>query len=228
MAPQVSGRPQRLLLLPSAHPTMILYLLCTALILRVVDSHTVNVTEEELSTAKRNRTFTSENKSFNWTASSHRDKNSQTENWLLNNQTSAVITEDDENFQDQEIYFPSKHCLQHLLKNLSHEYCGAPFHTAMQSVSTAKWCVLKNVIRPYNAMTICLEEVSQVLGCYYPNPDIQDFFIYIHSLYFQDCSSQDPLETDAPRSMVIVLTLIPVTIIPVLVYVVVRKSEFQD
>lgn len=77
-------------------------------------------------------------------------------------------------------------------------------------------------------MTICLEEVSQVLGCYYPNPDIQDFFIYIHSLYFQDCSSQDPLETDAPRSMVIVLTLIPVTIIPVLVYVVVRKSEFQD
>lgn len=52
-----------------------------------------------------------------------------------------------ENFQDQEIYFPSKHCLQHLLKNLSHEYCGAPFHTAMQSVSTAKWCVLKNVIR---------------------------------------------------------------------------------
>ena len=33
--------------------------------------------------------------SFNWTASSHRDKNSQTENWLLNNQTSAVITEDD-------------------------------------------------------------------------------------------------------------------------------------
>ena len=34
MAPQVSGRPRRLLLLPSAHPAMILYLLCTALILR--------------------------------------------------------------------------------------------------------------------------------------------------------------------------------------------------
>lgn len=77
-------------------------------------------------------------------------------------------------------------------------------------------------------MTICLEELSRVLGCFYPNPDIQDFFIYIHSLYFHECSSADPLETDAPRSLVIVLTVIPVTIIPVLVYVVVRKSKFQD
>lgn len=77
-------------------------------------------------------------------------------------------------------------------------------------------------------MTICLEELSRLLGCFYPNPDIQDFFIYIHSLYFHECSSVDPLETDAPRSLVIVLTVIPVIIIPALVYVVVRKSEFQD
>lgn len=34
MAPQVSGWPRRLLLLPSTLPVMILYLLCTALILR--------------------------------------------------------------------------------------------------------------------------------------------------------------------------------------------------
>lgn len=34
MAPQVSGWPRRLLLLPSTLPAMILYLLCTALILR--------------------------------------------------------------------------------------------------------------------------------------------------------------------------------------------------
>ncbi|XP_030255146.1 receptor activity-modifying protein 1 [Sparus aurata] len=231
MAPQVSGWPRRLLLLPSTLPAMILYLLCTALILRVVDSHTVNATGEELSTEERNQTFTTQNSTtdpFNGTSSSHRDKNSQTENRLPNNQTSAVITEDDENFQDQEYYFPNQRCLQHLLKNLSHDYCGAPFHLAMQSISTEKWCVLENVIRPYNEMTICLEELSRVLGCFYPNPDIQDFFIYIHSLYFHECSSADPLETDAPRSLVIVLTVIPVTIIPVLVYVVVRKSKFQD
>ncbi|XP_073345892.1 receptor activity-modifying protein 3 [Pagrus major] len=210
---------------------MILYLLCTALILRVVDSQTVNVTEEELSKVERNQTFTTDNsttKPFNMTSSLYKDKKSQTEDQLQNNQTSAVITEDDENFQDQEKYSPGKICHQDLLKNLSHAYCGEAFHAEMQSISTEKWCVMKDIIRPYNDMSLCLETACNVCDCYYPNPDIQDFFLYIHSLYFQKCTSEELLETDAPHGVVIILTIIPVSMIPVLVYLVVWKSKSQD
>lgn len=77
-------------------------------------------------------------------------------------------------------------------------------------------------------MTKCLEELSQMVGCFYPNADIQDFFLHIHSLYFQNCSNKELLLLDAPDGLVIALTLIPVSLIPVLVYLVVFKNKVQE
>lgn len=77
-------------------------------------------------------------------------------------------------------------------------------------------------------MTDCLEEVSQMVGCYYPHPRIQDFFLEIHSRYFYNCTKEEAHMMDAPHGVVLVLTLIPVSIIPILVYLVVWKSKVQD
>ncbi|KAF0025868.1 hypothetical protein F2P81_022749 [Scophthalmus maximus] len=82
--------------------------------------------------------------------------------------------------------------------------------------------------RPYNDMTFCLESASSSLGCYYPNPDTQDFFFFIHSHYFQNCTKEELVFEDAPHWVVMVLTLIPVSLIPVLVYLVVWKSKVQE
>ncbi|XP_074519514.1 receptor activity-modifying protein 2 [Halichoeres trimaculatus] len=210
---------------------MILNLLVPALILGVLDAQTANTTEGELSRVQENQTFITSTADYstvrpgNLTSSSYEDEKHHIENELLN-QTVHVITEDEENFQDQ-MELSHQHCLQEQLVKYSHEICGADFHMEMMLISTEKWCELDNIIRPYNNMALCLEELSGLLNCYYPNPNIQDFFIETHSTYFHNCSSELPL-VDAPQELVITLTLIPVCLIPVLVYLVVWKSKVQE
>ncbi|TDG97715.1 hypothetical protein EPR50_G00210730 [Perca flavescens] len=236
MASQVTERPRRLLAIPSSLATMILYLLVHVLILAGgnVDSQTANRTEEELSKVEGNQTLrespanNSAIKPDNVTSSLYKDEKSVIEDELQNNQTSNVIREDDENFQDQENEVAGQLCKVDKLEEYSHLICGEIFHSEMLSISTENWCVLGDVIRPYNNMTVCLEMLSNLVGCYYPNPTIQDFFLYIHSNYFVNCSKEEvPLE-DAPQGMVIALTLIPVSLIPLLVYMVVWKSNVQE
>lgn len=78
-------------------------------------------------------------------------------------------------------------------------------------------------------MALCLEDLSRRVGCYYPNPDIQDFFVFIHSLYFHSCKVEEEVVfEDAPHELVVALTLVPVSLIPILVYVVVWKSKVQE
>ncbi|XP_044035512.1 receptor activity-modifying protein 1-like [Siniperca chuatsi] len=235
MAPQVTDRPQRFLLIPSSLSTMILYLLLfPVLILGIVESQTANMTEDELGKVEGNQTFSestadkSPMKPGNVTSSLYKDETSQIEDELQNNQTSTVLSEDDENFQDQENEFPARQCQHNLLVEYSHSYCGKAFHMEMQSISPENWCVLEKIIRPYNDMTVCLEKLSDIVNCYYPNPNIQDFFLYIHSYYFQNCSKEELLLVDAPQGVVIALTLIPVSLIPVLVYLVVWKSKVHE
>ncbi|KAK5881673.1 hypothetical protein CesoFtcFv8_022446 [Champsocephalus esox] len=210
---------------------MILYLLIPVLILNNVESQTANMTEEEKSRDLRNQTFnelktnnTGTMETGNWTSSLNREEKTLIEDELEHNQTSG-ITEDDETFQDQEMRYPHRHCNVSALEKLIH-LCGDHFHMKM-SISTEDRCVLDNIIRPYNDLTTCLEYMVDDVNCYYPNPTIQELFLTIHTRYFNNCSMEIPLE-DAPQGVVITLTLIPVSLIPVLVYLVVFKSKVQE
>ncbi|XP_071401870.1 receptor activity-modifying protein 3 [Centroberyx affinis] len=198
---------------------MVLYLLFPALLLGVVESQTGNLTDEELSKPGGklghlgNQTF-------------RISKNDTAMKPATSNQT--VITEDDESFQDQEHNYPHMHCLEEELVVHSHNTCGAQFHEDMLTISVENWCDLDYVIRPYNDMTICMETLSLIVGCYYPNPNVQDFFLHIHSQYFQNCSEEELLLSDAPHGVVVILTLIPVSLIPILVFLVVWKSKVRE
>ncbi|XP_039990516.1 receptor activity-modifying protein 1-like [Xiphias gladius] len=234
MTSQVTDRPRRLLLLPTSLSTMILYLLFPLLITGILESQAANMTVEEWSKVEGNQTYSVSTKynstiiPGNATSSFYNDEKSQIEEELQNNQTSTVITEDDENFQDQEREFPHRHCRQDILVNISHGICGANFHSEMLTISRENWCLLESITRPYSSMTSCLENLCQMVDCYYPNPDIQDFFLYIHSYYFHNCTKEDLPFEDAPHELVMALTLIPVSLIPILVYLVVWKSKVQE
>uniref|UniRef100_I3KNW0 Uncharacterized protein n=2 Tax=Oreochromis TaxID=8139 RepID=I3KNW0_ORENI len=76
----------------------------------------------------------------------------------------------------------------------------------------------------YNDLTICVESVAKLTSCFFPNPNIQDFFIDIHLKYFQNCTNEnDPMTEDAPQEVVIGLTLLSVSFIPIMVYLVARS-----
>ncbi|KAM8836381.1 receptor activity-modifying protein 3 [Spinachia spinachia] len=201
---------------------MILYLLVLILLLLDgVESQTANMTKEEWSQIKRNYSgmITPGN-----VTSRQEYELSLIEGELQDNQTSAFVTEDDEMFQQLENAILGRDCKEKVLEELIPSICGMPFHTEMTYINPTKWCEMEYIIMPYNYMSDCLETVSHWAGCYSPNPITQDYFLSIHSQYFHNCSKKDLQFVDAPYRLVVALTLVPISLIPVLVYLVVCKS----
>ncbi|XP_027885276.1 receptor activity-modifying protein 1 [Xiphophorus couchianus] len=204
---------------------MISYLLLPAVILRVAVSQQVTITDE-----LNNQTFSvfthgnSTTNPNNKSTGLYKDELKDIEDELEKNNPSLIITEDNEHFQDQNNEILYKQCHRGELIQFSHQYCGEHFHAEMHDIHKDDWCVLKHIIRIYNNLTLCVELVTELTGCYFPNPDVQDFFLYIHSTYFQNCTKKEELLKDAPTSLVVALTIIEVSFIPVLVCLVLWKS----
>ncbi|CAI5658120.1 uncharacterized protein LOC102081151 [Oreochromis niloticus] len=201
---------------------MILYLLFPAFVLGTVTSQSANSTAGKLDEVGRNQTFNSTLKPKNVTSTFY-EENKEVEDKLQSNQVS-VITEDKESFQDEENKITGKNCDRESLQYYSSNYCGQIFHQEMLTIGRDNWCVQEHFIRAYNDLTICVESVAKLTSCFFPNPNIQDFFIDIHLKYFQNCTNEnDPMTEDAPQEVVIGLTLLSVSFIPIMVYLVARS-----
>ncbi|KAG7507032.1 receptor activity-modifying 1-like [Solea senegalensis] len=144
---------------------------------------------------------------------------------LQDNETS-VITEDEDAFMEQP--FTTKHCQYDLLLLYSHDYCGQHFHQQMLELGSDKWCHLDSVTRAYSDVTTCVERLTVLVDCFYPNTYTQEFFLSVHAHYFQNCVKDELVFEDAPHWVMTVLTLIPVSLIPILVYLVIWKSKVQE
>ncbi|XP_061731926.1 mucin-2-like isoform X2 [Nerophis ophidion] len=150
----------------------------------------------------------------------------------LENQTQNFVSEDKEKFQDYEDHLASSSsssssgvCREEDLVAASQALCASTFYQQMEHLSPDQHCLLLDrVIMAYNDMTLCLEELSHWAGCFYPNSQVQDLFLQVHSSFFQQCPRQErPLE-DAPHGLAVALTLGTVSILPVLVYLVGWRS----
>uniref|UniRef100_A0AAY5K0F0 Receptor activity-modifying protein 1 n=1 Tax=Esox lucius TaxID=8010 RepID=A0AAY5K0F0_ESOLU len=154
------------------------------------------------------------------------ENNGQTE--LQNSVSSNITFKDGERFQDQEHFHVFHDCNENLLELYSNITCWGSFHHKMEYINMEHWCNWDKVIRPYSELTKCMEFCSGYLGCYYPNQVVQDFFIKIHSHYFQACPVKEAMFPDAPSDVVLTLTLIPVGLIPILIFLVVWNNKGMD
>ncbi|KAJ8364607.1 hypothetical protein SKAU_G00134380 [Synaphobranchus kaupii] len=139
----------------------------------------------------------------------------------------AQIKEDDESFQMQDQFHVFVPCNETLLDLYSHE-CQRMFEVDMHDTNTELWCDWESVIRPYNKLTQCMEYITSHLACFFPNHIVQEAFLQVHSHYFQHCRDQHEGFSDAPHYVAIALTLVPVSLIPVLVFLVVWKSKVRE
>lgn len=80
----------------------------------------------------------------------------------------------------------------------------------------------------YNQLSLCSEKCAAMIHCYYPNVVVQELFVDIHKQYFNLCDTKEDALPDAPARVVLVLTLLPVSVIPILVYMVIWKSSVID
>ncbi|XP_037133266.1 receptor activity-modifying protein 1-like isoform X2 [Syngnathus acus] len=110
------------------------------------------------------------------------------------------------------------------LAELSAAACTSPFEQQMASLEEDARCVLDRVIGAYNQLTVCLERLSHSRGCYYPNGAVHTAFLRVHSAFFGRCRPRAPERQpeDAPRLLVLCLTLAPVALVPLLVYAAAR------
>ncbi|XP_039540703.1 receptor activity-modifying protein 1-like isoform X1 [Pimephales promelas] len=165
------------------------------------------------------------------TASEDKSPTVQTENTQkelnvsLSKETHNVTYEDNEDFQDQDSYY--SRCNEELLKFYTEEECCVTFNNNMSALGKENWCKMEMVLRSYNKLTECLEVISSVLGCFYPNRVVEQLFVRIHQQYFSICSDEGDL-SDAPAGVVLVGTLLPILLIPLIVYIVVWKSSLRD
>ncbi|KAI2648799.1 Receptor activity-modifying protein 1 [Labeo rohita] len=118
------------------------------------------------------------------------------------------------------------HCHEDVLKVLG-EYCRQIFSSNMSELGEENWCNMEMVIRHYNKLDQCMDFVSTELDCFYPNRVTEQLFVRIHQQYFSHCSNEEDL-SDAPAGVVLVSTLLPILLLPFIVYIVVWKSSLRD
>lgn len=134
--------------------------------------------------------------------------------------------EDQENFQNQELYHRFIHCSEEDLRYYGQFACLANFSKSMILLGEENWCNVKMIVRSYHELTDCLETLSRVCSCYYPNHVVEELFVMIHKQYFHSCSDEEL--HDAPAGVVLTATLLPIVLIPFMVYIVVLKSSLRD
>uniref|UniRef100_A0A8C1J4J5 Si:ch73-334d15.2 n=1 Tax=Cyprinus carpio TaxID=7962 RepID=A0A8C1J4J5_CYPCA len=130
---------------------------------------------------------------------------------------------DSEDFQTQNFF---SHCHEKMLKDYGRN-CSQNFSEIMSELGEENWCNMEMVIRHYNSLTVCMESGSIESGCFYPNHVVEQLFVRIHRQYFSLCSNEEDL-LDAPAGVVLVATLLPILLIPFIVYIVVWKSSLRD
>ncbi|XP_052398129.1 receptor activity-modifying protein 3 isoform X2 [Carassius gibelio] len=131
-----------------------------------------------------------------------------------------------ENFQNQSFQKRFSHCREEKLKDYCRN-CSEIFSEVMSEIGGENWCIMEIVIRYYNQLTVCMDIVSSLSDCFYPNHVVEQEFVKIHQQYFSLCRNEEDL-LDAPAGVVLVSTLLPILLIPFIVYIVVWKSSLRD
>ncbi|KAI4876444.1 hypothetical protein NFI96_034174 [Prochilodus magdalenae] len=139
-----------------------------------------------------------------------------------------TLTVSSESFQNQWSLYPYRRCNETLLMMFAEICWNLTFNISMTALGEENWCDWDKVIGHYNDLTLCLEMSSSISSCFFPGPVTQNLFVDIHKYYFSSCSSDNKDYPNTPLSVVLTLTLLPVSIIPIAVYMVITKNNLKD
>ncbi|XP_076000408.1 receptor activity-modifying protein 2 isoform X2 [Genypterus blacodes] len=117
---------------------------------------------------------------------------------------------------------PTMDCISLLFR----ETCFTQFKEAMDTLNSTEWCSWGSVRGPYNNFSLCTEEICDCLIIPWPNPLVEQTFVSIHNMFFQECPTEEL--SDPPPGIVFALVITPICLIPVMVILVVLKTKNGD
>ncbi|XP_045414633.1 receptor activity-modifying protein 1 [Lemur catta] len=111
------------------------------------------------------------------------------------------------------------------LGTLLRELCLAQFKADMEAVGETLWCDWGKTIGSYGELTNCTCLVAGKLGCFWPNTEVDKFFISVHQRYFRSCPVSGRAVRDPPHSVLCPFIVVPILVTLLVTALVVWKSK---
>lgn len=111
---------------------------------------------------------------------------------------------------------------------LLREFCLAQFQADMEAIGKPLWCDWGKTIRRYEELTDCTRHVAEKLDCFWPNAEVDRFFIAVHQHYFRSCPVSGRAARDPPGSVLCPFIVVPVLVTLLVTMLVVWRSKHTE
>nr|XP_039326107.1 receptor activity-modifying protein 1 [Saimiri boliviensis boliviensis] len=108
---------------------------------------------------------------------------------------------------------------------LLQKLCLTQFQVDMEAVGEMLWCDWGKTIRSYRDLADCTWQVTEKLGCFWPNAEVDRFFLAVHGHYFRSCPVSGRAVRDPPSSILYPFVVVPVVVTLLVTALVVWQSK---
>lgn len=108
------------------------------------------------------------------------------------------------------------------------EFCLTKFSLDMKELDQRLWCSWEDTVELYGSLTNCTFQIAQKVGCFWPNQQVDEFFISVHRDYFKDCMLTGRLPHDPPTHILGSFIAVPVLITLLMTALVVWRSKRSE
>nr|XP_012289528.1 receptor activity-modifying protein 1 isoform X2 [Aotus nancymaae] len=108
---------------------------------------------------------------------------------------------------------------------LLQKLCLTQFQVDMEAVGETLWCDWGKTIRSYGDLADCTWQVTEKLGCFWPNAEVDRFFLAVHGHYFRSCPVSGRAMRDPPSSILYPFVVVPIVVTLLVTALVVWQSK---
>ncbi|XP_053454113.1 receptor activity-modifying protein 1 isoform X1 [Nycticebus coucang] len=111
---------------------------------------------------------------------------------------------------------------------LMQEICLSRFKMRMDAIGERLWCHWGKTIRSYGELTDCTQRVAVKMGCFWPNAEVDKFFIAVHRHYFKQCPTSGRTLLEPPHTILCPFVVLPIVVTLLMTSLVVWKTKQPD
>ncbi|CDQ77466.1 unnamed protein product [Oncorhynchus mykiss] len=108
------------------------------------------------------------------------------------------------------------------------EFCLGKFRLDMEELDQHHWCSWEDTVEPYGELTNCTYLIALKMDCFWPNRQVDEFFIRIHKHYFHDCSLSGRQLRDPPNHILGPFIVVPILVTLLMTALVVWRSKRSE
>ncbi|XP_015337133.2 receptor activity-modifying protein 1 isoform X2 [Marmota marmota marmota] len=103
--------------------------------------------------------------------------------------------------------------------------CLTRFQEDMEALGKDLWCDWDKTVRSYGELTECTKAVAANLDCFWPNTEVDRFFVAVHRHYFRLCAISGRSVQDPARGILCPFIVLPILVTLLMTALVVWRSK---